>query len=370
MRLLVLTAFYPIPGVTHERMFVHVRNRYYQEHGADVTVLNFAAQDCYEIDGIKVITPEKYEKDSDKYDIAISHSANVRNHYKFLKKHEREFEHLVFFFHGHETSIFAKDYPKPYRFTSDGRLLKRAAQFAYDIFKLKIWRKFYIRLAPKSEYIFVSDSFFRRVQNNLKITPDDLRNHCHVIHNSVGSFFESANYDALSAKEYDFISIRSNLDAPQYGVDLYVQIARKYTDKKFIIIGKGDFFKHVKMPPNMVWIDHTLDHKDMLSYLNRSRCAIMLTRSDTQGVMTCEMATLGMPVISSDIDICQEILSCFPNVALVNNEVGSVDIETLYRRLEAGLPYPKCKKYFAENTIAKELDLFGFFVEQTGGMCE
>ena len=86
MRLLVLTAFYPIPGVTHERMFVHVRNRYYQEHGADVTVLNFAAQDCYEIDGIRVITLEKYEADQNKYDIAISHSANVRNHYKFLKK--------------------------------------------------------------------------------------------------------------------------------------------------------------------------------------------------------------------------------------------------------------------------------------------
>ena len=363
MRLLVLTAFYPIPGVTHERMFVHVRNRYYQEHGADVTVLNFAAQDCYEIDGIKVITLEKYEADHNKYDIAISHSANVRNHYKFLKKHEQEFEHLVFFFHGHETSIFAKDYPKPYDFTSDGKLVKRTAQYAYDIFKLKIWRKLYIHLAEKSEYIFVSDSFFKRVQNNLSITPHDLHNHCHVIHNSVGDFFEAAHYDVRSAKEYDFISIRSNLDAPQYGVDLYVELARKYSDKKFILIGKGDFFKYVKMPPNMVWINHTLDHKEILSYLNNSRCGIMLTRSDTQGVMTCEMATLGMPVISSDIEVCQEILSCFPNVKLVTNEVSSVDIEKLCRGLESGLPYPKCKKYFAENTIAKELELFEFLVE-------
>lgn len=358
MRLLVLTAFYPIPGVTHERMFVHVRNMYYQEHGADVTVLNFAAQDCYEIDGIKVITIGKYEKDRDKYDIAISHSANVRNHYRFLKKHEREFEHLVFFFHGHETSIFAKDYPKPYSFTPDGKLLKRAVQFAYDIFKLKIWRKFYIRLAEKSEYIFVSDSFFKRVQHNLNITPHDLNNHCHVIHNSVGYFFESANYDVHAAKEYDFISIRSNLDAPQYGMDLFVELARKYNDKKFIIIGKGDFFKYIEMPQNMEWINHTLDHEDMLSYLNSSRCGIMLTRSDTQGVMTCEMATLGMPVISSNIDVCQEILSCFSNVALVSNNVGSIDLEKILKGLEAGLPYPKCKKYFAKNTIAKELELF------------
>ena len=44
MRLLILTAFYPVPGGTHERMFVHVRNQYYQQHGAEVTVLNFAAE--------------------------------------------------------------------------------------------------------------------------------------------------------------------------------------------------------------------------------------------------------------------------------------------------------------------------------------
>lgn len=340
-------------------MFVHVRNRYYQEHGTDVTVLNFAAKESYEVDGIKVITLEKFEAEQNsRYDIAISHSANVRNHYKFLKKHEQEFEHLVFFFHGHETSIFAKDYPKPYSFTPDGKLSKRAFQFAYDIFKLKVWRKFYIKLADKSEFIFVSDSFFKRVQKNLKVTPQDLKNHCHVIHNSVGSFFESADYELNGNKEYDFISIRSNLDAPQYGVDLYVELAKKYPNKKFLLIGKGKFFDYVQMPPNMVWINHTLDHQEMISYLNNSRCGVMFTRSDTQGVMTCEIATFGMPVISSDIEVCQEILSCFPNVKLIDNSLVNVNLEELCEELESGLPYKKCDKYFAENTIAKEMELY------------
>lgn len=358
MRLLILTAFYPMPGVTHERMFVHVRNRYYQAHGADVTVLNFAAKEYYEIDGIKVITLEKYESDHEKYDIAVSHSANVRNHYKFLKKHEKEFEYLVFFFHGHETSIFAKDYPKPYSFTSDGKVLKRVVQFAYDNFKLRMWRPFYIELAEKSEFVFVSESFFKRVQKNLRIRPIDLHDHCHVIHNSVGSFFENANYDESSPKTYDFIAIRSNLDASKYGIDLYAGLARRYPDKRFILIGKGDFFKYVEMPPNMVLINRTLDHEEMLSYLNDSRCGVMLTRSDTQGVMTCEMATFGMPVISSDIDVCHEILDCFPNVKLVPNEIENEDLGKLVADLESGLPYQKCKKYFAENTIAREVDLY------------
>ena len=147
MRLLILTAFYPIPGVTHERMFVHVRNCYYQAHGEDVTVLNFATNTSYVVDGIKVITQNEYERNPGEYDIAVSHSANVRNHYRFLKKYEKRFKHLVFFFHGHETSIFAKDYPKPYPFTSDGKFPKRQMQYAYDIFKLRVWRPFYIKLA-------------------------------------------------------------------------------------------------------------------------------------------------------------------------------------------------------------------------------
>lgn len=56
MQLLILTAFYPIPNITHERMFVHIRNCYYQSHGAEVTVLNFAASEDYFIDNIRVIT--------------------------------------------------------------------------------------------------------------------------------------------------------------------------------------------------------------------------------------------------------------------------------------------------------------------------
>ena len=98
MRVLILTAFYPIPGGTHERMFVHVRNQYYQKNGIDVTVLNFDAKENYEIDGIPVITLDEYEKgNSGQYDIAVSHSANLRNHYRFLKKYENRFLKLFFY---------------------------------------------------------------------------------------------------------------------------------------------------------------------------------------------------------------------------------------------------------------------------------
>lgn len=358
MQLLILTAFYPIPNITHERMFVHVRNCYYQSHGAEVTVLNFAASEDYFIDNIRVITLKTFNDLKKHYDIVISHSANIRNHYRFLKKYNKLFDKLVFFFHGHEASILAKDYPKPYVFMPDNNIFRHLFRYIYDLVKLKLWSSYYKSLAYKSSFIFVSNSFYKRALNNMRITEKDLQYHCYVINNSIGTFFENINYDIESKKDFDFICIRSNIDASKYCVDLFIALANKYKDKKFLLIGKGNIFKFVKKPDNLLWIDNTLSHEDILKYLNKSKCGIMLTRSDTQGVMTCELASIGMPVISSNIEVCQEILKNFSNVVLVPNDIKEFDLNAVYQKLVSGLPYTKCKEYYAEETIEKEMLLF------------
>lgn len=46
----------------------------------------------------------------------------------------------------------------------------------------------------------------------------------------------------------------------------------------------------------------------------------MPTRCDAQGVMVCEMATYGIPVISTNIDVNQEILSSYSNVILLDEK--------------------------------------------------
>lgn len=43
-------------------MYVHVRNKYYIQHGIDVTVLSFATKTDYVIDNIRVITEATYLK--------------------------------------------------------------------------------------------------------------------------------------------------------------------------------------------------------------------------------------------------------------------------------------------------------------------
>ena len=55
MNLLVAVADYPDNNGNVKLMYVHTRNIYYKKTGIDVTVLNFAAKNCYnyeiEMDG-------------------------------------------------------------------------------------------------------------------------------------------------------------------------------------------------------------------------------------------------------------------------------------------------------------------------------
>lgn len=358
MKLLILTAFYPVPNGTHERMFVHIRNKYYLENGADVTVLNFDTENDYEIDGIRVISENTYKNSSEDYDIAVCHSANVRNHYGFLKKYEKRFNHLVFFFHGHEVLFLNKDYPKAYDYMKSAKFYRRIMQNFYDRFKMSIWKRYYKELAYKSDFVFVSNWLLKHFKENLKMTESDLKNNYHIINNSVGSFFEEADYDSKCEKKYDFISIRSNMDGSKYCIDSVVALANRYPSEKFLIIGKGIFFEHNKKPENVTWISKTISHEEMKNYLNQSKCGILLTRQDTQGVMTCEFAAYGIPTITSDIEVCHEFFKDRKNVALISNDVDKVDLMKVKEDLLKGLPYEKDKNYFAVNTIKKEMDLY------------
>lgn len=52
--ILVLVQDYPNNEGSVALMYVHVRNKYYIQHGINVTVLNFSTSKNYSIDGIRV----------------------------------------------------------------------------------------------------------------------------------------------------------------------------------------------------------------------------------------------------------------------------------------------------------------------------
>ncbi|RKI30434.1 glycosyltransferase family 1 protein [bacterium 1xD8-6] len=354
-KILVLTVDYPNNNGGVALMYVHVRNKYYIENGIDVTVLNFSAKENYEIEGIKVIGKESYEKSHGNYDTLVLHAANIRNHFQFLLKHEKEFAHIVFFFHGHEVLKINDTYPAPYSYLGKDNCLRVLLQNVYDDFKLSVWHRYLPKLAYKSDYIFISNWFYEQFQKYVRLSDEGLNYRVHIINNSVGEIFEKNNYCYEGEKEFDFISIRSYMDGSKYCIDIINGFAVKYPEYKFLIVGKGDFYKYNQKPSNVTWIDRYLKHEEILSYVNKAKCALLPTRLDAQGVMMCEFATYGIPVITSDLDVCREVLGDLQNIGYIDNEdIDSVDLKSLYQSFVADIPHDKCKKFNYAQTVKME----------------
>lgn len=331
--ILVLVQNYPNNNGGVALMYVHVRNKYYSQHNINVTVLNFSSEENYVIDGINVITEKTYIQQQKKYDIVVSHAANIRNHYRFLVKNAKDFSRMIFFFHGHEVLKINKVYPKPYDYMKKNSFIKMYAQDIYDNFKLAVWHSYFKKIAYKTDFIFVSNCLYNEFKTFTKLSEDDLHGNVHIINNSVGKVFEDNSYRSDGDKKYDFITIRNNMDSSTYCIDLVCKLAENNPNFSFLIIGKGTFFKNRCKPNNITWIDKYLKHEDILNYVNHARCALMPTRRDTQGVMSCELVTYGIPLITSDLPVCREIFGKIPTVAFMNNDIRNENLSQLYLNL-------------------------------------
>ena len=115
------------------------------------------------------------------------------------------------------------------------------------------------------------------------LDPEIISNRKHIIYNCIGEQFERNNYKVEKQKEYDFITIRNNLDGSKYGIDIVTRIAKNNPQYKFCVVGKGDFYKFNKKPQNIEWIDKHLSHEEIIDFLNKSKCALLPTRADAQG---------------------------------------------------------------------------------------
>lgn len=349
---LVTVAAYPDNNGRVILMYVHTRNLFYNHNGIKVTVLNFSAKEDYIYEGIKVITYNTYKNSKDKYDLLILHAPNIRNHYMFLKRHGVEFDKYLFFFHGHEILRKNDAYSKPYDFEKPN-VLKNLLQDVYDSVKLRLWRSFFEK-DSKSFLIFVSQWMYEMFLKYTKILPSKIEGKYCITYNNVGEIFEKQIFDASNSKEFDFITIRSNLDISKYSIDIVNRLAQNTPDMRFLLIGKGEIFKHYKKSDNITWLDCTLSHNDIVNYLQKSRYALMPTRTDAQGLMMCEMAAFGIPVITSDIPVCHEVFDGFNNVTFIDNEDENMNLSCFRSRIT------KCEKdtrFYQISTVTKEVNI-------------
>lgn len=359
MKILVAVSnYYPTEKV-FASFYERNRNIYYKELGAEVNVLNFSAKEDYVVDGMQVFSPFSIKRVLEKtsYDILVCHAANVRNHYIFLKRYEKKFENIVFIYHGQEIVKLNEVYPEPYKWNDKSNIFLRLFRNVYDEIKIFLWTKFHHKLANKSHYIFVSKSLYNEFIYFTNIEPKLINDRMSIIHNGVGQLFEKESYSIDGEKEFDFITIRSNLDSSVYCLDIINELAGRHPNCRFLVIGMGNFFEHESKPENIVHISRHMDHEELKKWIDKSKCALMPTRRDTQGVMSCELATYGIPLISSDIPICREILGSFENVSLISN-FSILNLNSTFENLLTKLPVNKVTKYFAENTSGAEYVLF------------
>lgn len=352
---LVLVTSYPDNNGNKDLNYVHTRNIEYVRNGIDVTVLNFKATNDYIIDGVRVITINDYKANQNDFDILISHAPNLRQHIRFILKNANNFYSFVFFFHGHEVLRIQKVYPKPYDFKKSNYVKGKILDL-YDLFKLYVLRKIFKKFIKKSFFIFVSNWMLEEFEKWLHINRDELYNRYSIIYNNVNKIFEEESYDFSSKKIYDYITIRSNLDESKYAIDIVCKLANQSKDKSFLIIGKGEYFKHYEKPENVLLIERNLNPKEIIEFLNLSKCALMPTRTDAQGVMMCEMATYGIPLITSNISVCKEVFAEFKNVRYIDNELPQLpDFNFLVNN-------SKNEKYFSKNTVLEEINILKNYI--------
>ena len=356
MKLLILCEDYPNQDGGRAMAFAHTRNLAYAQKGICVEVLNFSSSEDYVIDGINVFCKSSIRKmNIEHYDILVAHAPNIKSHLMFFLKYINKIKRLVLFFHGHEVLKINEVYSKPYDYSKDN-IAKVIFQNIYDDFKFVVWRFFINKYYEKMFFVFVSK--WMKIQFLHWVHPKEeiINGRSSITYNSVSNVFEDNHYDANAPKEFDYITIRGNLDGSKYAIDIVNDLAKNNPQNSFLIIGKGDFFKHYKKSENITWMNCTLKQQEMIRWMNKSRCALMPTRTDAQGVMMCEMEAFGMPVITSDILVCHEVFDGFKNVAFINNDIHDIDLSLIYNRIRNYRG--KHEKYFLKNTAAKEITLF------------
>lgn len=193
---------------------------------------------------------------------------------------------------------------------------------------------------------------------NTGIQEIDLNKISSIIHNSANSVFLENSYSPKSIFSGDFITIRP-MDNPKYGVDIVHRIAVENEEYKFHILGKGSYFKDKDIPKNVEIIEEFYSQSELSEVLNRYKFALMPTRLDAQGVMSCEMATFGIPLITSDIQICKEMLQEFSNVTFIDNKNPRLNKFELNRISNSCTL--KNNKFNINQTVTKEIDLFKEF---------
>lgn len=317
--MLVLVQEYPKDRNYAGLTFVHPRLLGYKKEGVEPVVISFKEKDHYFYEGILICSEKFFNKNYkiDDFDLINSHAPNIRNHLRFLVKSKIPSEKIVFTFHGQEVLNRFTIYPKPFWY-SYKNIIKKYFLFSwFDPIKLFITKAFLFSIFKKSSFIFVSQWMKKMFESSLGVSLEGGNKKWIVIHNPVNDIFYQQKY--ISPLNKKIVTLRP-WDDSKYGIDIVLKIAKENPDWEFHLYGKGTFFKFFKPTENIHLHNRFFHTKEIPEILNQYQYALMPTRLDSQGVMACEMAVYGIPLITSSLPICKEMLEEFKNVGFIDND--------------------------------------------------
>jgi glycosyltransferase involved in cell wall biosynthesis len=361
MKLLILAQSYPSKQNIYAQAYVHSRLLYYQKCAVHVEVISFACRAAYTFEGIRVHPASSFKAllAESSFDAIICHAPNIRNHMRLLLPVINTLPKIFFVFHGHEILRKSKYYPEEYQFNRNIFYnLKRKFDSFYDYIKCLILKHFIKEYGGKKLYlIFVSQYLKKLFQANVHLTEKEFGSFSTVIHNPLNPVFTKGQYNWSSQKKYDFITIRP-FDKSVYAMDIILKIAEQNPKYSFHVYGQGKFFEYYKRPRNLKLINGYLSPAQIAKKLNSYKAALMPSHHDSQGVMVCEMAAFGIPVVVSDIPATREMLKSVKNKFFINNQQPVFFAEQLFKQLD-NVPADQALKerLSNQNTCGRELEL-------------
>lgn len=351
---LIITKSYPSIKKPYAMSYVHSRCLEYKQKKMNFEVLSFDTTNNYQHEGIDVVTLDCAKKKIETYFQIVSHAPNLRQHIPFIIKHCKN-KKIVLTFHGHEVIFKSRHYPKPYRFLFRNTLhsmLNKLINDTYDYFKLKTLKLFFQNFQITS-FIFVSEHLRNLAEKDLNYKFPDSKTF--IINNCANTTFITNTYKPAQERANDFITIRP-LDNSTYCIDYIIKLALNHPDLSFTIYGQGSYFINRKPLNNLKIINHFIPQAEIPGLLSNFKAALMPTRHDTQGVMACEMATFGIPLITSDIKVCKEIFAEMPNVYFINNDTIP-DLNKILNKIASETTTPNKVKFNHQLTTHKEIGL-------------
>jgi len=355
MKILVLASNYPSKQDIYNSPFIHSRCLEYKKYGHDVQVLSFLSKDDYCFEDIQVFS-EKNIQLGFKPDLIMAHAPNRTNHLRVINKMFSKIP-LMIYFHGHEIMKINKHYPEPF----EKNMKKLYKVMIKDFIKLFFLKSFLIKKLKQGNLhiVFVSEWMRKTAFDDLKLNKKEmlfLNSNSTVIANPANSVFLNNSFQYENEKIADFITIRP-FDNPKYAIDIVYKVAKDNPKFIFHVYGEGTYFDAKEILANLKVFKKFIVQKEIPKLLNKYKYALMPTRLDSQGVMMCEIASYGMPIFTSDIPICHEMLDGF-KVAYIQNSIEKVqNLSQLLIQLEALPPQIDRNRFNASHLIGKELEI-------------